>query len=51
MTAPVSSKLKGYYRFRDFENIVKWLGGTLPPSTKLHTKALSSAIPNTLPRL
>jgi len=52
--AHISSKLEGYHRFhaeRDFNSIVKWLGGTPPPSAKVGTKRFSSSIPNNLPRL
>ncbi|MDA1053157.1 MAG: AAA family ATPase [Planctomycetota bacterium] len=52
--AHICSKLEGYHRFhadRDFDNIVKWLGGTPPPIANLGGKHLSSAIPNNLPRL
>jgi tetratricopeptide (TPR) repeat protein len=46
----ISSKIEGYHRFhaeRDFANIVKWLGGTLPATSS----PLKSSTPNNLPRL
>jgi len=50
----ISSKLEGYHRFhaeRDFANIVKWLGGTLPVTSDSPPHPAHTSTPNNLPRL
>jgi tetratricopeptide (TPR) repeat protein len=48
--ATIPTELRGYHHFhpdRDFESIVRWLGGTIP----IATSALRTSIPHNLPSL
>ncbi len=50
----ISDKLQRYHRFhaeKDFENIVRWLGGKMPMREKPGGKDLKTSIPHNLPTL
>lgn len=50
----ISHKLKGYHRFhaeRDFDNIVRWLGGIAPSTTAKIYRVSETTIPHNLPHL
>ncbi|HEY0551344.1 MAG TPA: tetratricopeptide repeat protein, partial [Verrucomicrobiae bacterium] len=50
----IPAKLERYHRFhakKDFDNIVRWLGGKVPVAVSVDVQALKTSIPHNLPTL